>query len=221
MGVFVKVAIILKDAPNHADYNKRILEYLKDRHTAINDNNHVITIDVADNSNINQFVLEGVESVPAMKVSPDADEYVYGVNSIIATLAKLEIDEQPRSSEQKRSAEFDDEDQNTNAFYTMAMAEMNSDEQEDPDQPSTMKGYRQDFSEKPISDKQIEEKLQAYSKPYEDRKRKSTSRGPPRQSAPSKQVDKTPSGVDVEKFIQQGSFDKGEELLMRQIAQNL
>ena len=90
MSKYTKVSIVLKDAINHNEYNRRIIEYLNDRHMAINDNMFTVAIDVADDTNINEFVLKGVESVPAMKINKE-EPFIYGVNSILSALAKLEI----------------------------------------------------------------------------------------------------------------------------------
>lgn len=230
MPKYTKVSIILKDAPNHTEYNKRIIEYLNDRHMAINDNMFTITIDVADDTNINNFVLEGVESVPAMKMCKD-ESYIYGVNSILSSLAKLEIDDNHNNArkdqEQKnhfQSKPTNNDTSGVNSFYEMAMKEMKSDDQEDPDTPSSLKGFKQDFSETPLTDKMIESKSRAYDKYYEERKQRnkpgSKSKQPTLSAQPLKHNNQS-RGLDVDKFIQKGGYDKGEEMLMRQIAENL
>jgi hypothetical protein len=238
MSPYTKITIVLKNADNHIDYNRRIMDYLNDRHTAINDNMFTIAIDVADDSNINEFVADGMESIPAMKVYQDKP-YIYGVNSILSTLARLEAAEDKSMTfiDNSKAARLDrqesyvskpspyisnTDDGSTNAFYSMIMEEMQNDEQEDPDSPSTLKARHQDLPETPLNDRAIEEQSKAYTKIYEERQRKNRQRKPaplanPRgTSAPATNV-----GIDVDKFIQKGGYDKGEELLMRQIAENL
>lgn len=218
---------MLKDADTHDDYNKRIIEYLNDRYMAINDNMFTIAINIVDDSNINDYVLQGMESVPAMKISQD-DDYIYGVNSILSTLAKLEIiDNAPTENTdhitpQQKTHEPTYSTSNevvSDSFYEMALNEMKLDDQEDPDAPSTIKPYREDLQETPLTDKLIEEKSKAYNAIYESRKQKQGRPVPTPRSGPRKTI-KT-GGVDVDKFIQKGGYDKGEEMLMRQIAQNL
>jgi hypothetical protein len=211
------ILIVLKDASSHMDYNRRILEYLNDRHTAINDNMFTISIDVVTNDNINDYVRAGIESIPALQMA-DSEEYIYGVNSILAGLARLEI--KSASVSHKIGPEPDhDTDSHSNAFYEMALKEMKCDDQEDPDAPSTLRAYHQDTPEAPLNDKSIEEKTKAYTRIYEDRRKRCT--GKSGKSGPIKPPPVGPGRVDVDRFIQSGGFDKGEELLMRQIAQNL
>jgi hypothetical protein len=221
MSRYTKVLIVLKDASTHSDYNKRIIEYLNDRHTAINDNMFAVTIDVADDSNINDYVREGIESIPALRVSGD-ESFTYGVNSILAALARLEIAPTPQPEHSSHIQSNDTYDDKSSAFYQMALKEMNCDDQEDPDAPSTLKAYHQDTPEAPLNDKSIEEKTKAYTRIYEDRRKRCASKSTPSKHV-SRAVKPTPQSgrVDVDRFIQSGGFDKGEELLMRQIAQNL
>jgi hypothetical protein len=219
---FSKVLIVLKDSPSQNDYNKRLLEYLTDRHTAINDNNFTIAIEVADDTNINEFVLQGMTSLPAMRISTE-DPYIYGVNSILAMLAKLEMIDNGKSVNANANMSTDD---SSNPFLSMVLEEMQNAEEDDGTAPSTIKAYREDFAETPLSEKMIEEKTKAYSKIYEDRRRKTETHG----GRKSAEVKYTPGGnarrsgaksVDVESFIKKGGFDKGEEMLMREIAANL
>lgn len=220
---YSKITLILKDSPMHVEYNKRILDYLHDRHSAINDNMITIAIDVADETNINGYAMDGMESIPAMKQN---DNYIYGVNSIISALAKLEkepsISQHAQAFEafggtKSRKPETHDEADNSR-FYNMVMEEMQSDEQEDPDAPSTLKAYHQDLPEAPLTEKAIEEKAKAYSQIYEQRKKQNATRAPP---SKSRQLANANPNVNVDAFIAKGGYDKGEELFMRQIAQNL
>ena len=225
MSGYSKVLIVLKDSPTHSDYNKRIIEYLNDRHTAINDNMFTISIEVADDSNINEFVLEGIESVPAMRVYED-EPFIYGVNSILSTLSKLEIIENGQSNKFAKESSSKQEDfesapsiDSGNSFYDMVMEEMKCEDQEDPDTPSTLKAYHQDLPEAPLTERSIEEKSKQYNEIYEQRRKKSGGRAPPKQAKIPNNQEKTKMNVD--EFIAKGGYDKGEELFMRQIAQNL
>lgn len=233
MPAYTKISIILKDSLKHDDYNKRIIEYLNDRHMELNDNMFTIAIDVADDSNINDFVLKGMQSVPAMKISNE-DSYIYGVNSIVSTLAKLEMTQKSsmtnNQNEESKISNISNNvqsktnsEEDVNPFYKMALEEMKSDDQEDPDTPSTIKPFQQDFSEAPLTDKMIEKMSQQYNKIYEERKSRNSRSGPVRQNV-SKMTNpstKKQSDINVDNFIRKGGYDKGEEMLMRQIAQNL
>lgn len=232
MPAYTKISIILKDAVKHDDYNKRIIEYLSDRHMELNDNMFTIAIDVADDSNINDFVLKGMQSVPAMKISNE-DSYIYGVNSILSTLAKLEMTkkssmtnnqnvESETSNITNNVQSKSNSEEEVNPFYKMALEEMKSDDQEDPDTPSTIKPFQQDFSEAPLTDKMIEKMSQQYNRIYEERKNRNSRTGPVRQNV-SKMTNPTKkqSDINVDNFIRKGGYDKGEEMLMRQIAENL
>ena len=178
---YTKVSIILKDDDNHTDYNKRIIEYLNDRHMSINDNMFTIAIDLVDDSNMNDYVLEGLESVPAIKIT-EGEPFIYGVNSILATLAKLEIvdntdnvDPDINHINTTASKKVSKATDSLNAFYEMSLQEMQSDDQENPDVPSTLRAYNQDFTETSLTEKEIEEKSQAYNQIYEERKRRNKS----------------------------------------------
>ncbi len=233
MSGYTKIVIILKDADNHADYNRRIMDYLNDRHTTINDNMFSIAIEVVDDKNINDYVASGMESIPAMLVHED-EPYVYGVNSILSALARLEIMESvpaaPPSAPKKSkfitqpsatvSSSMDDGA--NNAFYDMIMEEMKNDEQEDPDAPSTLKARHQDLPETPLNDRAIEEKTKAYSKIYKDRQRQNSQRKvAPMANPRGNYAAATNTKMDIDSFISKGGYDKGEEMFMRQIAANL
>lgn len=221
MATYSKVLIVLKDADNHMDYNKRIIEYLNDRHTAINDNRFTIAIEVADDNNINDFVVAGIQSLPAMRTD-ESQPFVYGVNSIIAALAKLEIVQTNNNQIKPTQESFNSnsEDDCKNPFYDMVMQEMKCEDQEDPDAPSTLNAYHQERPEPPLTEKSIEEKAKQYNQIYEKRRNRGPQRAPPKkqsvQSSP-----RQPYKMNVDSFIAKGGYDKGEELIMRQIAQNL
>lgn len=228
MPSYTKISIYLKDSASHNDYNQRIMEYLSDRHTALNDNMYTIAITPVDDMNINDCVLNGIESIPALQVAK-TEEFVYGVNSIMAMLAKLEILQSDDSAHgnasthnKKNSMKNELADTHENAdgggpsFYELSLLEMQSDEQEDPDKASTIRTHGQDLPETRLSDRAIEEKVKAYSQIYDDRSRKASRQG---RGAPPPQAKTTKSNVD--NVIKAEGYDKGEALLMRQIAESM
>ncbi|KAG7375701.1 hypothetical protein PHYPSEUDO_015567 [Phytophthora pseudosyringae] len=217
---FAKITIFLKDAANHDDYNRRILDYFKDRHKAINDNKFTVAIEVVDGTNLNDFVLAGMESVPALQMQT-GEAYIYGVNSILAALAKLEVVGSIGSGVPKRAESKQEQFQDS--FYEMALKEMESTDQEDDTIPSTVKAYRTDTPETPITEKMIEEKTKAYNRIYEERKQRNGQR-PPRSSGPSPpprtsnpRTTNPSATIDVDKLISTSNYDKDEAMLMRQM----
>jgi hypothetical protein len=200
------------------------MDYLNDRHTAINDNHFTISIEVADNASINGFVVDGVESVPAMRIHQD-ELYIYGVNSIIAALAKLETLEPSQDQQQPKernrvlkpmSKLSAASEETASTFYDMIMDEMNNDEQEDPDIPSTIKTHHQDLPETPLNDNNIAEKMKAYEGLYNmDSKqpRKKPVVGKLRATnAPPTNVD-----IDMDKSFAKSGFDNNEENFIREL----
>lgn len=215
---YAKVQIVLKNAGNHHDYNKRILEYLNDRHTAINDNKYTVAIEVADETNIDDFVIQGMESLPSLQIDPN-DPFIYGVNSIIAMLAKLEIVEGKDSFISKKEESSDD----INAYYSMALEEMKNKDEDDNESPSTIKAYRADVPEAPMTDKMIEEKSKAYNKIYEDRRKRNEKPGAKYNPSGGKDSfnPKNAKEVDIDKLIRDSDYDEDEAMLMRRIAAQL
>lgn len=149
---YVRGLIVLKDAGNHDDYNKPIIEYLNDRHTAINKNKYSIAIEIADEANINDFVLKGMKSLPFMWVSP-SDPFIYGVISIIAILETASGTDSFSTKPKKQKEPSND----INAYYNMVLEKMKNKEDDDNKAPSTIKTYRADFPEAPLTEKMIEE----------------------------------------------------------------
>lgn len=226
-----KVTVVLKDAPTHADFNRRILEYLKDRHRQINTAGFTVAIEAADSLNLNEFVRKGVESLPALISFSDSVPLVYGVNSIIAALARMEAaqpsDVAVSGGSQPAPPQAVDHQE---SFYQFVMKEMESGEQDDPNSPSTITAYNQESLEQPLTPELIEEKTKAFSKNYTDRRLptgmkhssfsgRSAGAAPPPSSRLS--VRPLPPKMDVDAYIRQNNFDKGEEMLMRRIAENM
>ncbi len=238
---YTKVTIFLKDSTNHVEYNKRIIEYLNDRHMALNDNMFTVALEVIDDTNINNYVLQGIESIPAMQIGKE-DGYIYGVNSILAMLAKLEIidnegntipdvsqkfqqpRQDPKSNMPMNTYITSDPDENSsemNAFYNMAIEEMTSNEPEDADTPSTIRARREDFAETPMDKKMIEGRLEAMSKIYEDRRRKHNRGGQVQSREPLRATSQKSSRDIVDNFIEKGGYDKMDTILMKRITENL
>lgn len=204
MPAFTKVTVFLRDEENHVDYNRRILDYHKDRHKAINDSKFSIAIEVVYRSNPNAYVLGGMASVPALRVVKE-ENCIYGVNSILATLVKLEIvgaAEGSRPQKTKPAVKAPVKDW----FFDMALQEMRSNEQEDDSTLSTVRPHHADTPDTPPNTKTIEEKTREIVKIYEDRKRRNGQRpssaaassratGPPETVAWSRRF---PAKIDVE-----------------------
>lgn len=218
MRQYSKVLIVLKDDPKHDEYNKRIIDYLNDRHTIINNNMFTIAIDVADDTNINDYVRDGMESIPAMRTNTN-EPYIYGVNSIMAALSKLEISQIQQPAAQISNQDFAQkvEEQSKSLYHQMLLEEMKSGEPDDPNSPSTIKPPQQELPEAPLTDKMIEEKAKAYDKIFQERNSRNQNNAS--MKAMRKTKDTFNSGLDRSKYLE--GLGKGEELLMRQIAESL
>ncbi len=214
MPKYTKITIVLKDARAHEKYNSRIIDYLHDRHCIINDNNFIISLKVADQSNINHFVSDGVSSLPAMKIGED--DYIYGANSIMATLAHLEIPAQKVSTHQEPM-------QVSNAFDDIVQREIinglaEGDDEDENMQAGKIKAPREDFRETPLSDKIIAQKAAAFANLYSaspegnTRPSKNTQR---RQRIDTASAGKKLSDDDISDSIGNHGFDANEQELLR------
>ena len=190
---FKRITILLKESSVEDDYNKRIVEYLNDRHRKLNDIGFVIAVEMIDDSNINKFIKLGITSTPALMVE---DDIQYGVNSILATLAKLEIVSPPQMDHFADNAGSELAD----AHHNMLLEEMNSTEQEDenPSEPSMSSG-------------DMESRMSAYNSIYDARKKRNT----PGRSKPTSTPPKHPAKVsdakrNVENLIASKGYDAGE-----------
>lgn len=210
-----KVRILLKDSDESEVHNIQIMEYLNERHCPINDAGYAITIDIVDDTNINKFIKQGVTSIPAI-ILPEDDDPMYGVNNIIATLAKLEI----RQSKQAHSDRFGGNYQNDpdESFRETILKEMMSGEQEDENKTSSIRAKGQDIADRPPDEKDIDAKMAKYDSYYSGRGKVpggKKSKGPPTPV-------KIPSAKqNVEKLIADKGYDKGEAAFMREVARNL
>ncbi len=210
-----RITILLKDSSLETDYNQRIIEYLNDRHQELNDVGFVIAIEVIDDDNISKYIKLGITSTPALMTEEDVK---YGVNSILATLAKMEIVPQQATLANIANKENIYE----NAHRDLILEEMAANDQEDKNGSSTIRAGRQDFSETAMSDKDIESRMSKYTAIYDARKERNT----PGRRRPPTSLPKTPSKVsnakrNVEKLIESKGYDKGEAAFMREIAKNL
>ncbi len=208
------IYIILKDAYNHNDYNKRIIEYLNDRYEYINDAEYKVNIDIINDSNIDDYVKKGIESVPALII----DDYIeHGVNSIISKLSKLEddkpINNKPKESEILNTDSIVVENKNIDddTFYKKAMEQMLNLDDDDDDISTPIKIRNQDI-ESPMDDKYIENQKQKFQDIMSERNRKNTNLTPKPKSTKKN---------DLYNTIAKESYDKGEEGYMRQIIEDM
>lgn len=211
-----KVTILLKDSDESEVYNVQILEYLNDRYRQINDTGYAIAIDIVDDGNINRFIKKGITSIPALYIE-DPEDAEYGVNAIIASLAKLEI---KQSMNQHDSFVNQSRDDPERAFRDMAMKEMLSGAQEDESSASSVRAKGQDLADRPPNEKDIDAKMSQYESYYAERKKRNAPAGKKGKGnfAPAK----VPSAKqNVEKLIADKGYDKGEAAFMREIARNL
>lgn len=211
-----KVNILLKDSDESESHNIQILEYLNERYTQLNDVGYAIAIDIVDDSNINRFIKEGITSIPALYIDNPTDAE-YGVNAIIATLAKLEIKQSSNHMDTFMNHTRDDPEK---AFRDMAMKEMLSGEQEDENATTSIRARGQDISDRPPNDKDIDAQMAKYDSYYAERKKRNM---PPIKRGKSNFApNKIPSAKqNVEKLIADKGYDKGEAAFMREIARNL
>lgn len=210
MTSFRRITVLLKESPDDTAYNKQILEYLNDRHQELNNANYAIGIEIVDDSNINKFIRLGVSSTPALMLE---DNIEYGVSSIIAILAKLEITQEALVPTKAMEPDND-------AHYQLVMEEMRGDEQEDEHSSSSVKPKHQDYSESPMSEGDIQSRMSKYSAIYDARKQKDPRNKQKATPAP-KTKNVSSARADVEKLISSKGYDRGEAAFMREIAKNL
>jgi hypothetical protein len=212
-----KISILLKDSDENEGHNIQIMEYLNDRHRAINDAGYAIAIDIVEDDNINNYIKQGVISTPALILSDGENglhnDAQYGVNAIIAALAKLEVIQ--------TSDHFYDDNQGSNpeqSFRDIIIQEMMSSEQEDESTLSKVRAKGQDLADRPPDEKDIDAKMAKYESYY-------SGRGKIPVSKKNKQPDaavKIPSAKqNIEKLIAVKGYDKGEAAFMREIASKL
>jgi hypothetical protein len=215
MSKYTKVTILLKDHIKHDDYNKRIIEYLNDRHQAINNNHFAIAIEIVDSDSINEYASKGVSSIPAMILS-ESDPYVYGVNSILSLLAKLEIiDNNGNMQKEKQPKPEPAKQPSTESFYELSLDQMLlPDEGDDNTKPSSVKPALQDFQESPLNEKDLESKRAMYDNIYKVKTDFRQGGGP----SVVKQVKKSSAPIVDGQAI---TYDAGEAMFMKQIEANL
>ena len=192
----------------------RIMEYLNDRHQSINDMGYAITIDIVEDSNINKFIKQGITSIPAL-VLPNDEDPQYGVNAIIAALAKLEVAQTAsRSDHFYNDHQLADPDE---SFRDTLMKEMMCGEQEDENKTSSIRAKGQDLADRPPDEKDIDAKMSKYESYYSGR-----GKAPVIKKNKPPAAAKIPSAKqNIEKLIAEKGYDKGEAAFMREIASKL
>ncbi len=214
------VLILIKNEEKHKEFNSRLLEYVNDRHSYINNNGFRIKFDIIDSDNMDDYVSKGVESIPAMLIHTDV---VHGVNTILSDLAKLEMIKADPPARRGSSEGFETEKATQPktgpaSFHDMAMREMLSGDQEDESGcgPSTVSIKNQNV-ETPMDDKTIEDKRAVYDSMMADRKSRSQRAN---KSLPKSSTRIAPQ-KDLFKTIQNENYDKGEEMFMKSVIANM
>ncbi len=210
-----RVGILLRDSEESDEHNIRIMEYLNDRIHYLNDAGYAIAIDIVSDDNLNSFVRKGIVSIPALVLD---DETEYGVNAIIATLAKLEVANPPKSKKSKFLSR-DDADPDEE-YRDKILKEMMSGEEDPKDEivPSSTNMRGQDM-DMPPSKQELAAKMAKYDAIYASRNKK----GPPSgRKSVAPPVAKAPSAKqNVEKLIAKEGYDAAEAAFMRDIASRL
>lgn len=209
MKEFQRITILLKESIDDEHYNKRIIEYLNDRHQEINNVGYAIAIEVVDDGNISKYIKSGVSSTPALMIETNIE---YGVNSIIATLAKLELAASPTISKFSGA----EEDEYATAHHKKILEEMHSGEPDDENTPSTVKLSRED-SEAPMSDRDREARMSKFDAVYKDRMKNN----PMNKFSKSAPTNAPTAKRNVDKLIESKGYDAAEAAFMREIAKNL
>lgn len=205
---FKRINILLRDSDDDMEYNVRIMEYINDRYTNINDVGYAIAIDVVDDTNINKFIKQGITSIPALILNDDVE---YGVNAIIATLAKLEIKEM-KQYQDKFSYKDPQE-----SFNEQIRKEMHSGEQEDENHSSSIRIGGADISDGPPNDDELEKKKSRMDAIYAERNKRNL---PPKKGGKYKEPMNQQSGgkKSIEKVIESKGYDKNEAAFIRELA---
>jgi hypothetical protein len=208
-----EVLILIKNELSHKEYNSRLIEYVNDRHSYINNNGFRLKFDIVDDNNIDSYVAKGVESVPAMVIHTDV---VHGVNTILSDLAKLEMIKADVSVASKVSKEeFSSKPsmkRKTENFQDMAWKEMLSGEQEDENGSSMT--VRNQSVEAPLDDKTIESRTAVYDAMMNERKSRMDKANKHR---PKSAMSIATKPNNLMKLAADPSLDKGEAMLMRQM----
>jgi hypothetical protein len=224
MAKYQKINIILKDDPRHDMDNERIMDYLNDRHQILNDCQYVINLTILDQSNIDDFAKKDLETIPAMAV--DGDDYVYGVNSIIAELAQLECKQQIIQAKNKIALKDNTIDiRASKSIDEMIENEINNKDLQDEDetQGATGSGYHKSkgASESVLTEAEIAAKTDRYADIY---KSPSDTAAPPRRPSSGKPVNSRTtsklSNDDVDDMVANSGFDKMEQMLMSSLINN-
>lgn len=218
---YTKVKIIFKESRSHEEYNKRIIDYLKDRHTILNDNYFIIQPIIATENDINGFIKKGVRSLPAMKIDGE-DEFIFGVNSIIATLAQME---QPVVQQVQQVQPLQDIKKTNDEIIRNKILEemMNTEEEGEEVQPS-----KYGTTESPMSDTDFDEKMKKMTAIYDARKQDANQRKPVRHNTGNKinsqsrnnnqqvQAQYISPNAGLKDIIKNSNFDNIEKMMLQQ-----
>lgn len=161
MSKYTKLRLFLKDQQTQIDNNKNILEFLNSYHTNINDNGYTIRIDIIDQSNINQYALQGIQTIPALQIN---EEFIYGANAIINELIEIgkeKFTEQPEQPKYKK-----------NNIQNIFQQEIFSSEQEDPNEEiqNTGKAASRQVFEDNTDEKDLASRLEDMKSKFANRK---------------------------------------------------
>jgi hypothetical protein len=161
MSKYTKLRLFLKDQQSQIDNNKHILEFLHSYHTKINDNGYTIRIDIIDQSNINQFALEGIQTIPALQTN---GEFIYGTSAIITELVEIGKEKFQQQEEQPKYKK----DNMQNIFQKEIFSTDQEDANEEP-QSTGKKPGRQDY-EQAVDEKDLSARLEAMNNQFANRK---------------------------------------------------
>lgn len=181
MSKYTKLRLFLKDQQSQIENNKTILEFLNSYHKNINDNGYTVRIDIIDQSNINQFALMGIQTIPALQID---SEFIYGTSSVINALMEIgkEQFEEPEPQQKKPNVE--------NIFQREIFSTDQENEHEEPQQIQQQKNVGRQVYEDNWDEKDIASKM-------EDMKQKFANRKIPLKGSKKFVQSSTPTGLNL------------------------
>lgn len=191
--------LLLRESSSHFETNQNILSYLTQNIERINRSGVMISIQVINDTNLNQFVGQGITSSPALI----ADGVIYGFTDIIKYLSTLE----PKVKTQSKQAIKQQVVEEPSSFMDKVLDSLLEPDSEGGgnDTPSSVKLNRVDV-EDPLDKNEISDMM----KKFESRYKKNNSKfSPPKQQPATTTTSmapkmKTPiSESDDEAFIRQ------------------
>ena len=231
-----KILLLLKNNDKHKEYNKRLMEYLNERHEYLNDNGFFIDIDIVNDLNLDDYVKKGVQSIPALIV--DDTDIDHGVNGIICKLSKLEIENnnddihepfvsnqssmQPTASKPISTKSNYTKSEATvpvdeNAFYEISMKEMLDIEGQEEYEGTSTVSIKNQSVETPMDDKYIASKRETFDAMMNERKKLNKTAN---KHIPRGRKDKLDQ-KNLNDVFKKEDYDKGESLFMKQIIENM